>query len=100
MGVFLFLAIFIRKQPIMSKLNDSYTIIVPATAPVLSAHTYTQVYGGSAGCTAVINGVSVSIGASSNLDIRIRSISGGTGCYLLGEDNNVYLGSTVLGGKG
>ncbi len=81
----------------MAKINDIHSIIVPANAPVFSAHTYTEVYGGSAGCTAVINGTSVAIGATSNISIWIRTITGGAGCFLLGEENNVIQGSTRLG---
>lgn len=82
----------------MANINDVSTIIVLATAPNLSAHTYTQVYGGSAGCTATINGVAVSVGAGSNLYIVINSITGGSGCFLLGENKNVFQGSPGLGG--
>ena len=80
----------------MPRLNDIYTIIVPAQSPVFSSHTYTEVYGGGAGCSANINGVSVSVGASSTLSIWVKSISGGTGCYLLGDPNDVILGSTSV----
>jgi hypothetical protein len=82
----------------MPKINDVYTIIVPANTPVFSAHTYSEVYGGGSGCTATINGVSVTIAAGSTLTVLVRTISGGTGCFLLGENNNVYQGSTGLGG--
>jgi hypothetical protein len=80
----------------MPKNNDVYSIIIPAQTPNLSAHTYTTIYGGSAGCTAIINGVSVSVGAASSIDLAIRSISATTGCYLLGENKDVYLGSPNL----
>lgn len=82
----------------MANINDINTIIVSATSANLSAHTYTEIYGGSAGCTATINGVSVNIAAGSNLYIVINSITGGSGCYLLGEKINVFQGSTGLGG--
>jgi hypothetical protein len=82
----------------MANFNDVNTIIVSATSANLTAHTYTQVYGGSAGCTATINGVSVGVAAGSNLSVVVNSISGGSGCYLLGERINVFQGSTVLGG--
>jgi hypothetical protein len=82
----------------MGNINDINTIIVSATSANLSAHTYTEIYGGSAGCTAIINGVSVSVNAGSNLYVVINSISGGSGCYLLGEKINVFQGSTGLGG--
>ena len=81
----------------MAKINDIHSIIVPANAPVFSAHTYTEIYGGSAGCTAVVNGTSVAMGAASSISIWVRTISGGAGCFLLGEDNNVIQGSTRLG---
>jgi hypothetical protein len=80
----------------MPKNNDVYNIIIPAQTPNLSAHTYTTIYGGSAGCTAIINGVSVSVGAASSIDLVIRSISATTGCYLLGDNKDVYLGSPNL----
>ena len=80
----------------MPRISDIHSIIVPAQSPNLSAHTYTEIYGGSAGCTIVINGVTVNVANSSNIAITIRSVSGGTGCWLLGENKDVYLGSTQL----
>lgn len=80
----------------MAKINDIHSIIVPAQSPIFSAHTYTEVYGGTNGCTAIINGTSVDVASSSNLAIWVRTISGGTGCYLLGENQNVLQGSNVL----
>ena len=80
----------------MPKNNDVYSIIVPAQSPNFTAHTYSSIYGGSAGCTAIINGVSVSVGATSSIDIIVRSISATTGCFLLGDNQDVYLGSTNL----
>lgn len=82
----------------MPNINDIHSIIVSANTPNLSAHTYTEIYGGSAGCTAVINGVSVNIGAQSSLKLIIKSITGGSGCYLLGEKKDVFNGSDGLGG--
>ena len=82
----------------MANFNDVNTIIVSATSANLSAHTYTEVYGGSTGCVATINGVVVSVGPSSSIYLVVNSISGGSGCYLLGERINVFQGSTVLGG--
>ncbi len=82
----------------MAKINDIHSIIVPANAPNLTAHTYTEIYGGASGCTMMLNGVvGVAIGASSNVGIWVRSISGGTGCYLLGENQNVTQGSLIIG---
>jgi len=77
----------------MPKFNNVYSIIVPAQSPVFSAHTYSEVYGGSAGCSAIINGTSINIGASSTISLLVNTISGGTGCFLLGDNNNVYQGS-------
>lgn len=82
----------------MANIYDVNSIIVSATSANLTAHTYTEIYGGSAGCVATINGVSVSVGAGSNLYVVVKSISGGSGCYLLGEKNDVFQGSTGLGG--
>lgn len=81
----------------MPKFNDIYTIIVPAQNANISAHTYTEIYGGSAGCTININDVTVAVGPSSNFSVWIRSVSGGTGCFLLGEKQDVIQGSTLLG---
>lgn len=75
----------------MSKLNDVHSIIMPAQSANLTAHTYTEIYGGSAGCVAVINGQTINIGSSSSVFISIRSISGGTGCFVLGD--NKYVGN-------
>lgn len=81
----------------MAKINDIHSIIVPADAPVFSAHTYSEIYGGSAGCSMTLNGVAVEIGASSTISVWVRSISGGAGCFLLGENNDVIRGSVLLG---
>jgi hypothetical protein len=77
----------------MAKISDIHSIIVPAESPVFSAHTYTEIYGGSAGCTININGTVVAVASSSNLAIWVRSVSGGTGCYLLGDNQDVTQGS-------
>jgi len=80
----------------MPRINDIHSIIVPAQNANMTAHTYTEVYGGTGGCTIIINGVSVNVADSSTIGIAIRTVSGGTGCYLLGENVDVYLGSTRL----
>lgn len=82
----------------MPNINDIHSIIVSADTANFSAHTYTEIYGGSAGCTAVINGITVNVAAQSSIKLWIRSITGGSGCYLLGENQNVYQGSGGLGG--
>jgi hypothetical protein len=45
-----------------------------------------------------VNGVTLSVGASSSVNIVVNSVSGGTGCFLLGERVNVFNGSTGIGG--
>ena len=80
----------------MANINDIHSIVVPATAPVFSAHTYNEIYGGSAGCTVTINNIPISIGAASSINIKIRTISGGSGCFLLGENLDVVTGSLLL----
>lgn len=82
----------------MANINDIHSIVVAAGSANLTAHTYSEIYGGSAGCTITVNGVSLSVGPSSNVKVWIRSLSGGSGCFLLGEEKNVYSGSSGLGG--
>lgn len=77
----------------MANISDIHSIIVPAQTPNFSAHTYSEIYGGTSGCSMVLNGVTIDVAASSNFKIWVRSISGGTGCYLLGEKQDVYQGS-------
>ena len=81
----------------MARISDIHSIIVPAQSPVFSAHAYTEIYGGTAGCTIVVNGVTVAVASSSNIPLQIRTVSGGTGCYLLGENLDVYRGNPILG---
>jgi hypothetical protein len=81
----------------MPRIDDIHSIIVQAQTPNLTAHTYSEIFGGSAGCTIVVNGVTVNVAPSSNIPIWVRTISGGTGCYLLGENKDVYLGSPNVG---
>lgn len=80
----------------MAKINEVHSVIVPANTPNLTAHTYSEIYGGQSGCSIVVNGVSLSMGSSSSIFININSVSGGTGCYLLGVNKDVLLGSTSL----
>lgn len=77
----------------MANISDIHSIIVPAQSPNFSAHTYSEIYGGASGCTMVLNGVTVAVAASTNLKVWVKSISGGTGCFLLGENQDVYQGS-------
>jgi len=80
----------------MPKLNDTHSIIVPALNANLSAHTYTEIYGGSAGCTITVNDVVIAMGGASSISVWVRTVSGGAGCFLLGVNQNVTQGSTQL----
>lgn len=81
----------------MAKISDIHSIIVPAQDANLTAHTYTEIYGGSTGCSINVNGTTLSMGSSSSIAIWVRTVSGGTGCYLMGENQNVIQGSTIIG---
>jgi hypothetical protein len=81
----------------MPRISDIHSLIVPAQSANLTAHTYTEIYGGTGGCTINVNGIVINVADSSNIPLWIRSVSGGTGCYLLGENKNVFTGSPNLG---
>lgn len=80
----------------MTNIYSLPSIIVQAQTPNLSAHSYTQIYGGSAGCSMTLNGVNITIGAGNNLNVSIRTISGGAGCFLLGQNKDVTQGSNRI----
>jgi hypothetical protein len=81
----------------MAKVNEVHSVIIPVGSANFSAHSYTEIYGGSAGCTAMINDVpGISIGPSSSVFVWVRTISGGTGCFLCGVNQDVIQGSTLL----
>ena len=80
----------------MPNFNDIHSIVVPADEANFSAHTYTEISGGLTGCTAVINGVTVNVAAQSNIKLWIKSVTGGSGCYLFGENQDVFQGSSEL----
>lgn len=81
----------------MPRISDIHSLIVPAQSANLTAHTYTEIYGGTGGCVININGVVINVADSSNIPVWVRSVSGGTGCWLLGEYVNVFTGSPNLG---
>lgn len=81
----------------MARITDIHSIIVPAQNANLTAHTYTEIYGGTGGCTIAVNGTIINVAESSNIPVWINNVSGGTGCYLLGENQNVLQGSTIIG---
>ena len=80
----------------MANISDIHSIIV-AAGSASTAHTYTEIYGGNAGCTITVNGVSVTVGAGSSIKIWVRSVSGGSGCFLLGDKKDVFSGSPNVG---
>ena len=59
----------------MARLNDLHSVIVSADSPNLTAHTYTEVFGGTPGCTIVLNGTLVQIAATSNIAMLINTVS-------------------------
>jgi hypothetical protein len=79
----------------MAHINDIHSIIVSAASANFSAHSYTQVFAGAA-ATPTINGVVVTMGASSLINIKVKSISATPNVYLMGENQNVIQGSTNL----
>ena len=79
----------------MAHINDIHSIIVPAASANFTAHTYTQVYAGAAAAP-TINGVAVTMAAGSILNIKVKTISATANVYLLGEYQDVILGSTTL----
>jgi hypothetical protein len=83
----------------MSSFHGILPIIQPASGATLSAYTYMQVYVGTGGGSAIINGTSMALDAGSNFDIMINSISSVTGAvYLLGVPINVMRGTSIIGG--
>ncbi len=77
----------------MPRITDVHSIIVSAQTANISAHTYSEIYGGTSGCVITVNGVVLNVANSSNIPVWVRSVSGGVGCYLLGEMKDVYYGS-------
>ena len=79
----------------MPLLNDIHSILVSASSANFTAHTYTEVYAGSAK-SPTINGVAVTMGAGSSIKIKVRSISATADVYLLGETIDNFSGSATL----
>jgi hypothetical protein len=80
----------------MAKINNIHSFVVAAEEANLTTQRYTEIIGGAIGCTITINGVEVEVGPQSNILISVRTLSGGVGCYLGGENIDVYLGSQYL----
>jgi riboflavin synthase alpha subunit len=72
-----------------------YTIIHAAADADVVNYKYYQVYAG-ADAAVTINGVSVTMAASSILNISVSSISNTSDVYVLGEPINVQTGSPTL----
>jgi adhesin HecA-like repeat protein len=83
----------------MSSFHGIPSIIQPASGATLSAYTYIEVYVGTGGGSATINGMPFVLAAGSNIKIMIRSISDVVGnIYLLGLPINVFQGTPTLSG--
>jgi len=78
----------------MAKINEVHSVIVTPANANFTGHSYTEIYGGAAGCTININGTAFSMGSSSSIFLTVNSVSGGTGCFLLGSNREVFDGST------
>ena len=81
----------------MAKINEVHSVCVPAEQANLTAHTYTEIYGGPTGCTMTVNGRVLNMGGSSSIFLGVNTISGGVGCFLLGVEKDVVNGSPNLG---
>ena len=85
----------------MSSSRGYFPIIHAASGATPECYVYLQVYGGTGGGSAIINGTPINVGAGSTIDITVKSITGATGnVYLLGMPRNVLEGSNTLGGYG
>jgi len=71
-------------------------VIHTATAVVLSAYTYTQIFA-SADTTLLINGSTVTVPKAVVIDIKIKSIGASTDVFCLGTPYNVGGGQTYVG---
>ena len=74
------------------------SIIVAAADANFSAHTYVGVYAG-ADATPTINGVAVTMAASSEIQIGVKSISATADVFLLGQNKDVTNGTYIIGGS-
>jgi surface protein len=74
----------------MSNVNNFNQFLIPAQDANLYQLYYNKIDGGSVGCTIVVNGVTVQMGAASSIDINVNTVSGGTGCFLGGNRPYIY----------
>ena len=68
----------------MPKINNINNFIIPAQDNIYYDLYYSEIIGGTTGCVANVNGVTVNVAPQSNIFITINSFSGGTGCFLGG----------------
>ncbi len=94
-ALFLFYLNIYIENITMPLLNDIHSIIVAASDANFTAHSYTEIYAGT-NSTPIINGVSVTMSSGSSIKIKIKSISGGVACYLLGENLNTQSDAIYL----
>lgn len=77
--------------------DNGYGIIHAAADADLNNYRYFKVYAG-ADATPTINGTAVTMGAGSDIDIYIRSISATANVYVIGEPKNAVDGPATLSG--
>ena len=77
----------------MARISDIHSFMVPAQSADTTNYQYTEIVGGLTGCTILVNSVLVNVAAQSNIILRIRTLSGGTGCWVGGDKNDVFTGS-------
>jgi len=65
-------------------LNGVYNIVVAADNCNLNYHVYREIYGGPTGCIITVNGVTFPVVPSTTIQIKINTVNGGCGCYLMG----------------
>jgi len=76
-----------------------HSIIHSGSSADLTNYVYSEVYAGTGGGSAILNGTLVSLAESSSIEVLVRSITGVTGnIYVLGDKKNVAVGSSSLGG--
>jgi surface protein len=80
----------------MTSQNDTHGFVVPAPNANLYDLQYSQIRGGSVGCTISVNGTIVNMAPSSKINIANPSISGGTGCFLAGKEPVVETGKKFI----
>jgi surface protein len=64
---------------------NAHSFVVPAEDGELYDLNYTEILGGSSGCTMNVNNVLVNVSPYSSFSLIVKSISATTGCYLGGE---------------